>query len=474
MAEKRDYLRFSVSQIVEHWTMALSFTVLAITGLPQKFAGDGWAEAMIGYMDGIETVRLFHHVAAIVMIVSSIYHLIIIAYKVLVLRVRWTMFPRLDDLFDAIDAIRYNLGLTKEHPKFDRFNFAEKAEYWAFVWGTVLMAVTGFIMWNPINAARWLHGDVIPVSKAAHGAEAILAVLAIVVWHFYNVHVKTLNKTVFTGKMTEQQMHEEHGLELERLKTGRPDPRPSPEVLRNRERVFIPVATLAAVVMLVMVFFLTTYEATAITTLPRRAEVRVYAPITPTPTKAPGATVQVISAKPLSATHEGRTTCLSCHAALPQPRMPADHQGRADNTCTACHKIGSAPVPTGSAQMGTTPIPASSTGGAPKVQPANHAGRTTCMACHESLPQPKLPADHKGRTDATCAACHPLGTGAAPGSSTPAAGGLAPSAVAKAQPVNHAGRPGCLVCHGVLPQPKLPADHQGRTDATCVACHKAP
>ena len=491
ISEKRDYLRFTASQIIEHWAMALAFTVLAITGLPQKFSGDGWAEAMIGYMGGIEAVRLVHHTAAIVVVLASIYHVIVVAYKILVLRVRWTMFPRLEDLFDALDAVRFNLGLTKEHPKLDRFNFAEKAEYWAMVWGTVIMALTGFILWNPINAAKWMTGDMIPAAKAAHGAEAILAVLAIIVWHFYNVHIKTLNKTVFTGKMTAAQMHEEHALELERLQKGRPDPRPSPDVLKNRERVFIPAATIAAVVMLVMVFFLTTYEATAITTLPRRATVQVFAPITPTPIKATGATGQVASAKALPATHEGRTNCLSCHANLPQPKLPDDHKGRSDTTCSACHKLGGAPVPTGSAQTGTTPIPASTTsGGAPKPQPADHTGRTTCLACHQSLPQPKLPADHTGRTDATCAACHPLGSGAAPAGGTPAAtkapaGTAAPttstpasgsgtSTTPKPQSASHVGRTTCTACHAALTQPKMPDDHQGRQDAMCIACHKAP
>src|SRR5512135_979920 len=130
MADVKEYLRFSVSQILEHWVMAISFTALAVTGLPQKFVGNSWAETMIKLMGGIEIVRSLHHWAATLMVLAALYHTIILAYKIFVLRVRWTMFPRLDDLFDALDAIRYNLGLAKDHPKFDRYNFAEKAEYW--------------------------------------------------------------------------------------------------------------------------------------------------------------------------------------------------------------------------------------------------------------------------------------------------------------------------------------------------------
>jgi formate dehydrogenase gamma subunit len=404
MTEQKQYTRFTVPQRIEHWVLTISFTALAVTGLPQKFAGDGWAERLIGLMGGIEMVRTIHHWAAIVMTLEAIYHVTVVAYKIFVLRVRWSMFPRLDDLIDGIDAIRYNLGLAKERPKLDRFSFEEKMEYWAVVWGTAIMALTGFIMWNPISAARVLPGDLIPASKAAHGGEAVLAVLAIIVWHFYNVHVKTFNKVVFTGKLSEHQMREEHALELERLRQGKVDPRPAPEVTKKRERVFIPVATIAAVVMLVALYFVTSYENTALTTLPRHAQGPLYAPITPTPTvRAPAATpapTSVAAVKPLPANHEGRTTCLSCHTTLPQPALPADHAGRSDTTCTACHKAGSA--------LAATPTPSTGSAGTgvAKPLPASHTGRTTCVACHANNIGPVNPPDHAGRTDATCTACH--------------------------------------------------------------------
>lgn len=515
--DQRQFLRFTLSQILEHWVLAVSFTGLAVTGLPQKFVGNDWAEALIGLMGGIEQVRMIHHVSAIIMVLAAIYHVIVVAYKIFVLRVRWTMFPRLDDALDAVDAIRYNIGLTKEHPRFDRFNFAEKAEYWALVWGTIIMGLTGFIMWNPITAARLMPGDLIPASKAAHGAEAILAVLAIFVWHFYNVHLRTFNKTVFTGKLTESQMQQEHGLELQRLMKGQTDPRPSPEVIKRRDRVFVPVAAISVVVMLVAIFLLTSVESTAITPdwTARRSRAQVFAPITPTPiilgTPVPS---NVSAAKGLPADHAGRTTCLACHQALPKPAMPADHAGRSDTTCGACHKVGGATsVPASADTQGATPLPASSSSGTPSAIPADHAGRTVCMACHAALPQPVLPADHKGRDDATCTACHkasaapasdtsgattapattaPATTAATPATkapatsasgttvatpagttaATPASSSTSTPSGPSAQPADHAGRTVCLGCHATLTNPVLPADHAGRTDDACAACHK--
>lgn len=470
MAEPKDFLRFTVPQRLEHWAYAISFATLAITGLPQKFAGDGWAESMITLMGGIELVRTIHHTAAIVMVLAAIYHVIVLAYKVFVLRVRWTMFPRLDDAIDAIDNVRYNLGLTKEHPKFDRYNFAEKAEYWAGAWGTIIMALTGFIMWNPITAAQFLPGDLIPASKAAHGAEAILAVGAILIWHFYNVHFKTLNKAVFTGKLSAHQMEEEHGLELERIRSGNVDPRPAPDIIKDRERAFIPIATVAAVVMLVILFFATAYESTAISTLPRRQSIQIYAPVTPTPAGTPAGT-SVSAVKPLPADHAGRTVCLSCHQNLPDPKLPADHAGRSDATCTSCHKVGGT-APTTNGTPAPTSAPGSSGGtGTAKPLPADHAGRTTCMACHQNLPDPKLPVDHQGRTDQTCVTCHSAGSSTAPVGSTSATGSGSTGGISPI-PADHAGRTVCMGCHQNLPQPKLPADHAGRTDATCTSCHK--
>lgn len=136
--------------------------------------------------------------------------------------------------------VRFNLGKLKNHPLLPVYSFEDKAEYWAMVWGTLIMGLTGFIMWNPINTARLIPGDWIPAAKAAHGGEAILAVLAILVWHVYNVHLKTFNQAVFTGNLDRQQMEEEHGKELAEIEGGVTAPRPAPEVIKNANGSLFP------------------------------------------------------------------------------------------------------------------------------------------------------------------------------------------------------------------------------------------
>ena len=369
MSVQKEYKRFDVAQRLEHWLMVISFIVLAVTGIPQKFAGDGWAEAMISLMNGIETVRTLHHISAIVLLLECIYHVVVVAYKVIVLRVRWTMFPQLQDVGDALNAIKHNLGVLKEPPRYGRYSFGEKFEYWALVWGTLIMAITGFMLWNPIITSRFFTGDLIPAAKAAHGAEAILAVLAVLTWHIYHVHIKTFNKSMFTGRLSAHEMEAEHAEELARIERDNGDAVitvPSAATIKARRAVFLPVSLICSLLLLLGVYLFISAETTAVTTVPpppSRQQVFVPRPPTAIPTRpptpaatpAPGATpgatpVQVtpgpttpslpVAVKPLPASHAGKTVCQACHATGigNAPKNPPDHAGRLDASCRDCHK----------------------------------------------------------------------------------------------------------------------------------------
>ena len=218
------YERFSVLQRIEHVILLVSFSLLGITGLAQKFAAHPIADATLRLFGGIEGTRTVHHISAITMALLSAYHIVAVGYRVLVLRARMSMLPGVSDAIEMWNDIKYNLGLTKTPAKFGRYNYGEKMEYWAMMWGTLVMGLTGFMMWNPIATAKLMPGEWIPAAKAAHGGEAILAVLAIILWHFYSVHVKTFNKAMFTGYLDEHQMTHEHGRELEAIVHGTAGP----------------------------------------------------------------------------------------------------------------------------------------------------------------------------------------------------------------------------------------------------------
>lgn len=280
----RSYERFPLARRIEHWVMMLSFTILAITGLPQRFPSSSISIAFVGVVGGIETLRVIHHTAAILMMLGTAWHLLVFGYMAYVRRTRLSMLPSLQDVKDAWQALLYNIGRAKTPPQMGRYSFEEKMEYWAFVWGALIMGLTGFMMWNPITTTNILPGEVIPAAKAAHGGEALLAVLAIIIWHMYGVHVKRFNKSMFTGKISEADMLHEHPLELADIKAGIADRPVDPVTVRNRQRIYFPIAAVLALFMLFGVYGFVNAETTALTTVARQAPtIVVFVPQTPTP-----------------------------------------------------------------------------------------------------------------------------------------------------------------------------------------------
>ncbi len=276
-ATQTKYLRFDRSQRVEHAVLIVSFTILGLTGIPQMYPDSWLGNMMITAMGGIESTRIIHRASAIILIVLSIYHAGSVAYRVLVRRVDFSMLPGWKDVQDGFQQLGYNVGVAKQPPAMPRYTFAEKMEYWAVIWGTVIMIITGFMLWNPIATTSFLPGQFVPVAKAAHGGEARLAILAIVTWHLYHVHIKSFNKSMFTGYLDHEAMEEEHPLELAQIENGPSGEDIPPEVTRRRLLFFVPVVSLITLVMLVGLDRFVTFEETAITTVPRQ-DIEVFVP----------------------------------------------------------------------------------------------------------------------------------------------------------------------------------------------------
>jgi len=317
---KQNFIRFDIFQRMEHFILLISFTTLAITGLPQKYAFSSISLAILNLFGGIEKTRQIHHIAAAILLIVSIFHILSLLYRVFVLRSRLSMMPWIDDFKHLLQDIGYYLGVRKHKAYYGRFSYAEKVEYLAVVWGTVIMAITGFMMWNPISTARLLPGEYIPTAKVAHGYEAILAVLAIILWHFYNVHIKHLNKSIFTGKTTREDMEHEHPAELDQIESGDTAPIIPNQVLRKRQSIYFPVAFILTAVFGFSLFKFLTVEKTAITTVPPAERAQVFVPVTPTarpiPTQAPTPTLGAgIAVNTWLGTYDGlfRNRCSTCH-----------------------------------------------------------------------------------------------------------------------------------------------------------------
>ncbi len=269
MSEQQQFPRFRVGARIEHVILVVSFTILCLTGLPQKYVESDIGAWMINLIGGIETVRIIHRWAAFFLIAGSFYHLFTAFYRMYVKRERMRILLDLKDAYDARDTVLYNIGVKDEPPKMRKFNFGEKFEYWAVVWGTGVMILTGFMLLNPIATTSILPGQFIPAALSAHGWEAVLAASAIIIWHLYSVLIKQINPSMLTGKLPRKQMEEEHVLELERIEAGGDPWRTvEPRQYKHRIRVYLITSVIFGLALLALTVWIFTFEETAITILP--------------------------------------------------------------------------------------------------------------------------------------------------------------------------------------------------------------
>jgi cytochrome b subunit of formate dehydrogenase/nitrate/TMAO reductase-like tetraheme cytochrome c subunit len=209
-------VRMTVNQRWQHLILLSSFIVLVITGFALKFP-ETWFAHTLGMGENLRGI--IHRIAGVILIGAGIYHVFYLAVAREGRRLLRDIAPRPKDAFDLLATMRYYLGLSTQKPKFGRFNYAEKAEYWALVWGTALMGLTGIMIWAKVWVGDLLARWWVDVATAVHFYEAILATLAILVWHFYQVFfdpdVYPMNWAWWDGKMPVDQYRHEHELDHE-------------------------------------------------------------------------------------------------------------------------------------------------------------------------------------------------------------------------------------------------------------------
>jgi cytochrome b subunit of formate dehydrogenase len=224
---KRTVIRFDIHQRIQHWFMLSGVILLGITGWPLRGAGDveagPYSRAVFSLFGGAEGAAIWHRVGAVLIIISSVYHLFYLTLLASRKQLPLSMLPTPKDAIDMKDNILFMMGLRKERPKFDRYMYLEKFDYWAVFWGMVMMVGTGFVFWFPAWFASWAPAWLVTASQIIHGEEATLAILFLFVVHFYNVHLKPsifpMNWAWLNGRITVDMMKHEHPLEYERTKT---------------------------------------------------------------------------------------------------------------------------------------------------------------------------------------------------------------------------------------------------------------
>ena len=210
----RTVVRMTRAARIQHATLASSFIALVISGFALKYPDS----ALSWLMGSSEIVRrTIHRGAACIMITGAFGHLLFAAFTREGRKFVLDMLPEVKDVTDVLVSLRHYLVPGTPKPMFKRFGYAEKAEYWAVVWGTFLMGATGLMIWFKLYATTWVPRWVIEVATTVHYYEAILATLAILVWHFYFVifdpDVYPVNWAWLDGKVTPHHYKEEHPLD---------------------------------------------------------------------------------------------------------------------------------------------------------------------------------------------------------------------------------------------------------------------
>jgi cytochrome b subunit of formate dehydrogenase len=222
--------RFDIHQRIQHWLMLTGVILLGLTGWPLRGAGAGAVDMaqrvasgsrFMALLGGPHGAALVHRFAAVMIMLSGLYHLVYLATLAQKKALPFSMLPMPHDAVQIRDNILYMLGLKKERPRFDRFNYLEKFDYWAVFWGIVMMVGSGFIFWFPAEISRVAPTWLVSSALIVHGEEATLAILFLFVVHFYNVHLKPsifpMNWAWLTGQTTVEFMKEEHPAEYDRL-----------------------------------------------------------------------------------------------------------------------------------------------------------------------------------------------------------------------------------------------------------------
>lgn len=198
---------------VQHALLVISFSILVWTGFALKYPDEWWARPLLLW-EGAHSVRgLVHRIAAVIFVGVSVTHLLSLVFSRRLRRHWMEMLPNKKDPVEAIENFAYNLGFRSRKPGRSAHSYIEKAEYWAVVWGAVVMVATGVMLWANSFMLAWVPKSWLDTATSIHFYEAVLATLAIVVWHFYSVifdpDVYPMDTAWFTGVSVKKNGSEE-------------------------------------------------------------------------------------------------------------------------------------------------------------------------------------------------------------------------------------------------------------------------
>jgi len=211
--KKKQISRMTLNAVWQHVFLMATFVVLVITGFSLRYSDAFWVKWLFAWEGGFPLRGIIHRVSAVIFIITSIWHIFYI-YTSTGRRFLLDMLPGKEDLAHLWQMVLYNIGRKNERPQFRRFSYVEKVEYWALVWGSIVMIITGLFLWFDDIAVMFFPKGFLDVVLVIHFYEAWLASLAILIWHMYSTifspAVYPMNPSWINGKMPEESYKHEH------------------------------------------------------------------------------------------------------------------------------------------------------------------------------------------------------------------------------------------------------------------------
>lgn len=221
--------RFNIQFRIQHIILFTTFLVLAFTGWSLKYPEVEYSPILVKIWGGPKMAGKIHVASGITLILDFLYHILYVGYLTITGKIQinplTTIIPLPKDIVDAYKNILYFLGIGKEKPKFGSYNYMQKFDYWAVFWGMLIIGVSGLALAFPTTAAlfipSWTTNWVWELLFIMHSDEALLAIVFILFWHFYNEHLRPdvfpMSWIWITGKISLEDLKEKHALEYEAL-----------------------------------------------------------------------------------------------------------------------------------------------------------------------------------------------------------------------------------------------------------------
>lgn len=225
--QPRYYRRFTLGERYLHGIVVITFLCLALTGLPLRFSTTAWALGFARMIGGFGPILFFHKLNAVILTIAFLAHVANIGYRVIFKKEHgliWgpdSLVPSGKDFTDLFQHLRWFFWLG-EKPRFERYGYWDRMDYWAVFWGMAIIGFSGYAMWFAPFFARFIPGSWLNVTLLIHGEEALLAVSFIFTIHYFNTHLRPQNfpmdLAIFTGRESEQEFIEKHPEEYQRMK----------------------------------------------------------------------------------------------------------------------------------------------------------------------------------------------------------------------------------------------------------------